>query len=205
MKARRRIKKLEGPLRLLFKKNRQLSYFLHRRIKRSIYSTFGFVANPLNPDWMNGINCLGRMPLPTYFNKLGQNNYHNLCTSIRPPINCGDLLGLGLKFCVQNRRIDRKALETGVERFQWDVWLKFYFLGGDLPTTTNHLDKQKRKLYIKSKWPPPLAFKSVEDRMKAFSKELFNRHDFIKKVSTPATNLSKIQLKIMRELRADKS
>ena len=130
---------------------------------------FGFVSDPDLPPWINTSSYLEKMPAIKYFNRTATENYHNLCTYLNPPVNCGELLGLGLKFCVQNRRPNLLSLQLGVERFTRDVRLKFFFAGKN-DSDNSHTDdfRQKRKLYIKSKWPPPVGSKKVEERIKQF-------------------------------------
>ena len=97
-KTRHRIQQMATPIRRLFKTNKQLSYYLRRRTKRQAYSVFGFVSNPDLPPWLNTSSYLKNIPPLKCFNRTASDSYHNLCTLLQPPVNCDELLGLGLNF-----------------------------------------------------------------------------------------------------------
>ena len=147
------------------------------------------------------------MPLSKYFNRLPGQNYHELCTDLKPPPNSGELLGLGLKFCLQSRRPYSKPLTSTFERLERDTRLKYFFgTDGDaVDSETDTSSKHRRKLYIKSTWPPPLASPTVEDRLANWERSIVDHRSFLAKVSRPATNLSKIQLNLLEKLRNDKN
>ena len=63
--------------------------------------------------------------------------------------------------------------------------------------------RHRRKLYVKSKWPPPIASKNVKERISNFEKSIVEYQNFLAKVSRPATNLFKIQLHLLEKLRQD--
>ena len=77
-----------------------------------------------------------------------------------PPSNTGSLLGLGLKFCLQSRRISTETIQRTMQHFKRDVRLKFLFAEQSMDSNKEYV--QYKKLYIKSTWDPPLAFGTVE-------------------------------------------
>ena len=76
--------------------------------------------------------------------------YHNLCLTTKPPLGIGKLLGLGLKFCVQNKKPSQIKLLNNIQRFKRDIRLKHYFAGE--PMDPDYI--KYKKLYIKSDWEP---------------------------------------------------
>ena len=49
---------------------------------------------------------------------------HDLCAKIPPPNNMAMLLVLGSKFCVQTKKLDKKAFNVMINRFKNDVRFK---------------------------------------------------------------------------------
>ena len=146
------------------------------------------------------------MPLCKYYNRPAGENFHDLCLYNHPPHNSGEFLGLSLKFCIQSRRPYSKPMTESFDRLERDIRLKYFFatsndVDPDLDIIPNY--KHRRKLYVKSKWIPPVACKQVEDRIRVFEKHIVEHRNFLSKVSRPATNLSKIQLHLRETLRQD--
>ena len=166
----------------------------------NLYKHYGFVPNPSLPPWENYNIHLGKSLVSKYFNRITNTGFHNLCTKTTPPPNVGELLGLGLKFCIQKRSVDKDTTSHTMSRLRRDVRLKFLYAGEDDPDFEDDYIKNK-KLYIKSTWPPPLAFKSVEQRLNNFDnslvKERTSKFNYIKN----RTNLSRIQLTLLKELK----
>ena len=75
--------------------------------------------------------------------------YHNLCKKEKPPPALGNLLGLGLKFCIQDKKPSEESLQIGIKRFKRDIRLKHSF-AGQLPDSEGY----NPKIYIKSKYNP---------------------------------------------------
>ena len=163
------------PIVNCFEKNKQLSYYLNRRTNRKIYRNFSFVPDPDLPPWTKVEDHLLKIPLCKYYNRLAGENFHDLCLYNHPPHNSGELLGLGLKFCIQSRRPYSKPMTESFDRLERDICLRYFF------ATSNYVDpdldiipnyKHRRKLYVKSKWIPPVACKQVEDRIRVFEKHI---------------------------------
>ena len=72
-----------------------------------LYKQYGFVPNPSLPPWTSYKIHLGKTPVHLYLNQIYNQSFHNLCCHTSPPCNIGELLGLGLNFCVQKISIDK--------------------------------------------------------------------------------------------------
>ena len=146
--------------------NKKIQLCRNNTVNTYLYKRYGFVPNPSLPPWENYKIHLGKTPLKIYFNRITNKDYHNLCRSTQPPSNAGKLLGLGLNFCVQKRNVDPTTTNTTMERLRRDTRLKFIFAETSDPEFEEDYAIYK-KLYIKSDWPSPPAFKNVEDRLVA--------------------------------------
>jgi len=153
--------------------------------KTSTFREYGFVANPSFPLWYNVEQALGGMSVFRYFNRAKNMTYHNLCTEKNAPLGAGTLLGLGLKFCVQNLKPNLKHNDS-FDRFRDDVRKRYHFAGAPDDFIPN-------RLYIKSTWDPPEADGDVETRMSEFFEKINFKCDFLKNVLKPSTNLKRSQ------------
>ena len=170
---KKRIATLSKPLRLMKRWNSKIYRHLLSKHKKECYLKHGLTVDTTLPLLKNVETCLSNMPLKKYYNNVIKNNYHNLCLpTFTPPKGIKKLLGLGLKFCVQDRRVNPLNFTTTMERLRRDVRLKFYFENNDV---SGKEDDSKtppalKKLYIKSTWNPPPAFSFVEKRLTNFEK-----------------------------------
>lgn len=122
-------------------------------------------------------------------------SYHNLCRRLNPPAGAGKLLGLGLKFCLQSCKPDNKVLEHSLKQFERDVRIKYTFAGEDS-------EMCDPKIYIKSDWDPdPLQNNTVESCLLDFRQTLTTQRIHHIGQLRKATNLSRIQKKLLRQLR----
>ena len=125
--------------------------------------------------------------------------YHDLRSpEIRAesPIELGCLLGLGLKFCIQEERPKELVLNETFERLNRDVRLKYKFAGKE----SEQCDK---KIFVKSTWQPKAASLDTENILKAFEENIRQERD-ISRARPRATNLSKHQFNILNHLRSNK-
>ena len=125
--------------------------------------------------------------------------YHDLRSpEIRAesPIELGCLLGLGLKFCIQEERPKELVLNETFERLNRDVRLKYKFAGKE----SEQCDK---KIFVKSTWQPKAASLDTENILKAFEDNIRQERD-ISRARPRATNLSKHQFNILNHLRSNK-
>ena len=127
-----------------------------------------------------------------YYNMPLQMTYHDLRPPElieRSPLKFGKLLGLGLKFRIQEERPRESDLNASIVRFERDVRLKYTFAG--CPSQ----DKCYKKIYVKSTWQPDDASKCVETCISDIEQDL-RRERAIARSRPKATNLSKIPIRI---------
>ena len=178
---------------------KELGHFMKIKHDKKLIMSFSFKADPRVSKWMNLKNILASMKTTTYFARNNNNTYHNLCLHLKPPDNIGSLLGLGLKFCIQNRRPDKNAMDEAIQRLTKDMRLKYLFQGEDDNETNNY----NRKLYIKSQWEPPPASRDIENRITKFSEAITEKRTFITSITKQATNLTTSQQHLLKQIRDD--
>ena len=126
-----------------------------------ITKSFGFCANIDLPTWKNATIQLVNEKCKDYFGRINNTAYHDLSKITNPTEDIGELLGLGLKICIQSRRLEKSSLTEGIVRMRRDVLLKYIFTENDEDLAATEYDYNP-KLYIKSKWQPPLANKNTK-------------------------------------------
>ena len=166
---------------------------------KNIKDNFGYIADASLSKWTNAKFILGNMSQQQYYNRIKNMAYHNLCTYTSPPANIGSLLGLGLKFCIQSRRPFKDSIREGMDRMRRDVRLKYLFAGSEESTEYNP------KLYIKSDWEPPIADLDIENRIDDFEQKLTQLRLAKNSFTTPSTNLTPTQEKLLYIIQKDKS
>ena len=146
--------------------------------------------------WDNARGVIQNMKVNEYNNRPSTMTYHDL----RPPevisaspLQFGKLLGLGLKFCLQEERPKESALDECMSRFKRDVRLKYTFAG--CPKT----EQCHKKIYVKSSWQPDSASKLVEECMLDFENDI-RKERAVARARPKATNLSKYQFACLQHL-----
>ena len=129
-------------------------------------------------------------------------SYHNLCTTQQPPPGIGNLLGLGLKFCIQEKQPSKQKLEEGIQRFKRDIRLKHFFAG----TIENPNYKKYKKIYIKSNFDPKTIHRDLklENTLTNFENKLISARINIIRNSYDRTNLTTQQQNMIKTLKKDK-
>ena len=79
-----------------------------------IRNKYGIVENPKLTIMGNMKTHFGLMNTIKLKNNLTGRKFHNLCTHLTPPLGCGDLLTLGLKFCIEDS--PPKKLDFGIQK-----------------------------------------------------------------------------------------
>ena len=193
------------PLDIEENRAQSLSTKLKRNFEKKLIAEFGFIASTTIPVWENAKITLSKMQCKEYYRHCNELAYHNLCSdNSNPPNNIGKLLGLGLKFCIQERRPPGDSIDHGIARLQRDVRLKYFFAEED-EFTKDDDDQFDGKLYIKSKWQPPPANKNVEDRVLALHKSITNEREKIKQGTKPSTNITPEVEQIIRDVTKNKN
>ena len=139
-----------------------------------------------------------------YFNKPSKMAYHNLCTLEKPPPAIGKLLGLGLKFCIQNKKPSDELLQQGIQRFKRSIRLKHFF--SENPTNPLHdtSSKDNKKIYIKSTWQPKHKDLKLENTLVQFEQKLIKERIRVIRHSYDRTNLTKQQQNMIKTLKKNK-
>ena len=152
---------------MAIKKN--ADYNLHQTSHR----VYGFLADSTKSVGENTRILLEKMTPHEYYTRPGNMAFHNLCTTAKPPPGTAALLGLGLKYCIESPR-PYQDLDSSLHRFRRDMRLHCCF---NLDATTNKDESTKEeeyipRLYIPSKWQPPLAPTRFEFTFDDFDKVL---------------------------------
>ena len=138
-----------------------------------------------------------QMSRSEYESFISNMEYHNLCTTIRPPRSVGRLLGLNHSFCLESPLPDQDISKT-MSRARRDGRLKNYLgiHGEDLPPRTFN-----RELYIASKWEPGEEYRcpEVEARLNAFEQRLISL-DEQNQQQRPRTNIASRQRRVLNHL-----
>ena len=115
--------------------------------------------------WTNAKNVLANLTKQKYFNCPNQMTYHNLHSPIElqsNPLAHGCLLGLGLKFCIQEEKPKRDVSDNNFEQFNRGVRLRYTFTGKE--STANN----DKKIYVKSNWIPDPVINETEQILATF-------------------------------------
>lgn len=122
---------------------------------------------------------------------------HNLCTFLKPPAGFASLLGLGLKFCIQQKK-PPKSLAPCVQKLARSLQIQALY--GANATSSDYIPS----LYIKSKnvleYPPGNIFHHLHDFTASLSDLLANN---TRSGSRLTFNLSKPQYNCMLNVKND--
>jgi len=94
--------------------------------------------------------------------------YHNLCESLVPPPGTAELLGLGLKYCIERPSAAADVKET-VSRITRDVRLHEWLRSQDFAEDTGNYIPN---LYLRSSFEPPKASTAVEVSLRELEHDL---------------------------------
>jgi hypothetical protein len=153
-------------------------------------------------------------PATTYFNQQTNKSYHNLCVKLRPPPNLANLLGLGMKFCLEQKRPKIDTSDT-INRLKHSIRLRHWLQQANIPPHINYPTADNTdstptpspayipNLYIKSEWTPPsIQEGNTETRMMEFATMLrlaaISHH-----CERPRSNLSSLQHQQIQTIRND--
>jgi hypothetical protein len=133
-----------------------------------------------------------------YYTRPGNMAFHNLCTTATPPPGTAALLGLGLKFCIEPPR-PYQNLDNSMRRFRRDMRLHCAFKLDEVTIKDDPKEDYIPRLYIPSKWHPPLAPDTFEFLFDSFDKQITEARR-----SLPVTrryNLTPSQRHVLGELK----
>ena len=168
--------------------------------EKQIQTNYGFKVDIKLTKTQNVKQILGDMTPKQYHNKLTKTAYHNLCKNQQPIQGIGQLLGLGLKFCIQTKKPSETKLLQGIERFKRDVRLKHYFADSE----NNPEYKKYKKLHIKSNWQPKERNLKLENTLTTFENKLIKERTRIIRHSYDRTNLTIQQQNMIKTIKKQK-
>jgi hypothetical protein len=93
-----------------------------------------------------------------YYTRPANMAFHNLCTTIQVPPGTAALLGLGLKYCIEQPR-PHQDFNRSMHRFRRDMRLHCAIQGFNTDITEEDSSNKDyiQRLYIPSNWKPPEA------------------------------------------------
>ena len=196
----REFKKLIKPL--IEEENRALADYKSILYKHDkiIKDSYGFNININKSQWENASDIIGNMPTKQYYNRPNVMTFHNLCTdpNLQPPPTLGNLLGLGLKFCIQEKRPSENDLDEAIKRFEKDARTKYTFAG----TPDNNTDYNK-KIYIKSGWKPKEGSTHLEEGLEKFRNAIYTCREETLSHTSPSTNLTAFQHQLLKQMQGN--
>jgi hypothetical protein len=138
-------------------------------------------------------------PAPTYLQPLNL-TYHNLCAPhIKLPLGTKQLLGLNLKFCLAANKLPDNIKST-IQRLAYSIRTKYFLLDNNYQGSTEYV----KQIYKKNtRWSPPAASLTVEDKITDFEKSLKTaQQNLMRRYGNRSlSNLTSLQLATLRSLR----
>jgi hypothetical protein len=133
---------------------------------------YGFVSDPNHPLWKNKQGALRTMDISLLESKQPSNaTLHNL-SGKKLPCGSDQLLGLSLKFCIQET-IPKLQVTKTIERLRRAVRLQAWLdTHSDEKTDEKNDNDYTPGLYLPSTWTPPLAPTHIENGISAFEGKL---------------------------------
>ena len=158
----------------------------------------------------NKINILANIPSKIYFALPKKASFHNLCSTTSVPPGTNHLLGLGHKFIPHRSHAPiENDLDKSIKAFERDARIRHFFEDrqnkyddeDDNVTTTSNENEYTcpTRLYIKSKWDPPLGNEILELKLRNFAQHLRQHITNQRIKNTP--NLNKLQRHAMQSLK----
>ena len=139
--------------------------------------------------------AIAEMNSDDYFRRPSKMAYHNLCEKLSPPPGTSQLLGLGLKFCIE-RPVPRPDIRTSIFRLRRQVRLREW-----LKKNASLSDNYIPNLYVPSKFDPPPASAEIEDSMMFMASEIEDQ--IAKNIRRRHFNLSKQQRHTLQRIQQD--
>ena len=120
------------------------------KIKKTILTSYGFIADPMLTPAHNASIQLKKMPAWHYFSRPSNLALHDLTLPTTTLPKClTSIVGLGLKFCPVPSILDRRPNKT-FARFRKDLLTKVYFSGRPLKRDEEFIPK----MHYPSDWEP---------------------------------------------------
>jgi hypothetical protein len=91
---------------------------------RELKHIFGFISDPTRDQWWNIKQAIRSLDLRLILIAPRNKAFHNLCENLTPPSGTRQLLGLGLKFCLEKKQHGQRLQET-IKKVTHNVRLRF--------------------------------------------------------------------------------
>jgi hypothetical protein len=121
---------------------------------------FGFIGDPAEKQWWNIKQAIRSLELRLLLIDPRNKAYRNLCENLRPTSGTRQLLGLGLKFCLERKQLNQQLQDT-ITKITHDIRLRFEIQQNSEYFTENSGEYSPR-LYIKSNFAPKKANDHIE-------------------------------------------
>jgi len=166
--------------------------------------TYGFVSDRNKAVHDNIPNAILSMKPAVYFCRPANMSCHNLCSTLKPPQGFEFLLGLGLKFCIQQQK-PPDCLKTAIDRLRHSIRVKALMSVWDITANSSGTDSYIPSLYMKSATPLSPAPGYVEFRTEDFATNIQFLLQQNAHINTRLhSNLSRMQYTCMRSLKNDR-
>jgi hypothetical protein len=133
-------------------------------LRTTSHQVYGFLTDITKSYWENCRKILGEMKCYHYFTCPSNMQYHNLCETAAPPPGLLSLLSMGLNFCIESPR-PNKRIGHSIQRLRRSIRLHFQFLeeerknaNDDNQSASSNPNKDVTyilSLYLPSTWEPP--------------------------------------------------
>ena len=134
-----------------------------------IKADYGIIADPKKSVHRNLLEYVNAIPAPLFdpnFPKLANCTFHDLCTVLKPPFGTDELLGLGLKFCIQEK-VAKNEISNGIKKLGNSLQVAWNLA---LPEINNNTEPRtyNPKIYIPSEWIPEITSDEINIRLADF-------------------------------------
>ena len=125
-------------------------------IRSTTQRVFGFVPDTDESLWQNTANIFGQMSPHHFCSRPANMSFHNLCESNKLPPGTANLLGLGLKYCLEapKPQVQHSDLQRSLARFERSVRIQHAILSQDTTAEDEEPVKYIPGLCVPSKWQP---------------------------------------------------
>jgi hypothetical protein len=176
MAKRRKTRELKGGEKIMREHDKRFENQLKNMdtyINNECIQRYGFISDSKTPPWKNKINALKSIdPEKLELRQPTNLAVHNL-SDTKLPTGTQRLLGLSLKFCLEQNR-PKPAIETTIHKMKRSIRIRYWL---DQQPDTSNESEYIPGLYLPSEWTPPLATPQTEQRLLAFESELLKEID----------------------------
>jgi hypothetical protein len=128
---------------------------------------FGFISDPAKEQWWNIKQAIRSLDLQLLLIAPRNKAYHNLCENLTPPSGARQLLGIGLKFCLERKQPSQRLQDT-IAKITHDIRLRFE-IQQNIDYFKDNSGEYNPRLYIKSDFTPTKANDHIELEINNFA------------------------------------